>query len=193
MAHSNRLRSAGGRIAPLAAGIGLALLAMAGWAATSAAQTRDLFEPIGRVLQSPRCVNCHPAGNRPLNGDEGRFHRMKVTRGADGLGAPGARCFACHHDENSKTSIVPGALHWSLAPASMGWQGLSKAELCRALADPARNGKRSLADLVEHVSTDKLVLWGWDPGAGRHPVAIPHDEFVGLVKAWAAAGGPCPG
>ncbi len=39
---------------------------------------------------------------------------------------------------------------------------------------------------------DKLVLWGWQPGAGRDPVPVPHAEFVAKFRTWAAAGGPCP-
>jgi hypothetical protein len=37
-----------------------------------------------------------------------------------------------------------------------------------------------------------LVLWGWNPGAGRAPVPVPHDIFVAQFKLWADAGGPCP-
>ena len=29
------------------------------------------FETVRTVLQSPRCVNCHPAGDVPLQGDDG--------------------------------------------------------------------------------------------------------------------------
>lgn len=121
---------------------------------------------------------------------------MKITRGTDDKGAIGARCVACHRDENNETG-VPGAPHWQLAPRSMGWQGLSVGELCGVLKDPVLNGNRSVADLVKHMSDDKLVLWGWDPGKDlegkqRQPVPIPHDEFVGLLKAWAAIDGACP-
>ena len=35
------------------------------------------------------------------------------------------------------------------------------------LKDPAKNGKRSLEEITTHMGTDKLVLWGWDPGDGR--------------------------
>jgi hypothetical protein len=47
--------------------------------------------------------------------------------------------------------------------------------------------------LLNHVGEDKLVLWGWDPGNGRLPVTVPHDQFVAAFKLWADAGGPCPG
>ncbi|MEJ7604146.1 MAG: hypothetical protein WKG01_40145, partial [Kofleriaceae bacterium] len=32
------------------------------------------FETVRAVLQHPRCQNCHPAGDAPLQGDEGRLH-----------------------------------------------------------------------------------------------------------------------
>ena len=47
--------------------------------------------------------------------------------------------------------------------------------------------------LLEHVSHDKLVLWGWDPGVGRAPVDVPHKDFVAAFQRWTEAGAPCPG
>ena len=156
------------------------------------AQATHPFEAIASVLQHPRCVNCHPSDNRPLQGDDHHLHQMMVNRGLDGRGSVGARCYACHQGQNSDLSIVPGAPHWQLAPASMGWFGLSSRDLCRVLKDPARNGNRSLADLVEHMDKDPLVRWGWSPGKGRAPIPIAHAEFIALLKAWAATGGDCP-
>jgi len=179
----------------LAAMIGLGLGAIFSPASLSQSKAAGegvaAFDRIATVLQSPRCVNCHPAGDAPLNGDEGRPHPMLVTRGPDNMGAPGERCNACHRDENSDMSIVPGAPEWSLAPKSMSWQGLTHAELCHALKDRKGNGDRDGAALIEHMSTP-LVMWGWHPGGTRTPVSIPHDEFIDLMKVWEAAGAPCP-
>ena len=55
-----------------------------------------------------------------------------------------------------------------------------------------RNGGKALDAFLKPVSSDKLVLWGWDPGAGRAPVSVPHDEFVAATKTWIAGGAPCP-
>jgi isoquinoline 1-oxidoreductase alpha subunit len=74
----------------------------------------------------------------------------------------------------------------------MLWQGLSNGDLCRMLKDPARNGKRTGKNLLEHMETEPLVLWGWNPGPGREPVPIPHAQFVELVKTWVAGGMACP-
>jgi hypothetical protein len=150
------------------------------------------FERIASVLTSPRCLNCHQI-DAPLQGDDGHPHNPPVIRGVDGHGAPAMRCGNCHGAvANNPNSGVPGAPNWALAPLSMNWSGLSTGALCRAVVDPERNGHRTGADLIRHMDQDRLVLWGWDPGPGRKPVPIPHDEFVGLLKAWVADGSPCP-
>src|SRR4051812_6991944 len=45
-----------------------------------------LFSELGKVLTHPRCVNCHPAGDRPHQTDLGRSHQPPVERGEDGHG-----------------------------------------------------------------------------------------------------------
>jgi hypothetical protein len=152
----------------------------------------DIFKPIATVLRNPRCMNCHPVGDRPHQGDDRHVHLQNVTRGVDDMGFVNLRCSACHRDENNGYSGVPGAPNWHLAPLSMGWEGLNDGQLCIVLKDKAKNGDRDVAALVEHMSSDKLVLWGWSPGASRKPISTPHDEFVKQLNAWASAGAPCP-
>ena len=103
------------------------------------------YERIASVLQSPRCLNCHPRSDRPTQGDDRRIHGMNVQRGADGNGMPAMRCSTCHQNRNNDMAGIPGASHWHLAPAAMGWVGLSKAELCRTLLD-----RRGCTQLVDH-------------------------------------------
>ena len=155
------------------------------------AEPRDLFAPVAAVLRHPRCMNCHPRDDRPRQGDDRHKHLQNIVRGVDDMGFVNARCNACHRDENNQHSGVPGAPAWHVAPLSMGWQGLNDGELCATLKDQSKNGGRDIAALVEHMDKDKLVLWGWDPGGNRTPVATPHPEFVTQLKAWAAAGAPC--
>ena len=126
-------------------------------AATSGA---ELFTPIAKVLRDPRCMNCHPVGDRPRQGDDRHFHLQNVTRGLDDMGFVNLRCSACHRDENNSYSGLPGAPNWHLAPLSMGWEGLNDGQLCTVLKDKSKNGDRDIAALVEHMSSDKLVLWG---------------------------------
>jgi hypothetical protein len=117
---------------------------------------------------------------------------MNVQRGIDGNGMPAMRCSTCHQEHNSDMAGVPGAPHWHLAPASMGWAGLSKAALCRTLLDRAKNGGRSVADLIAHMTGDKLVRWAWDAGARRSAPPLTVDELKTALDAWAIAGAPCP-
>lgn len=150
------------------------------------------WEKIATVLQHPRCLNCHQEDS-PLQGDMRRPHIPHVLRGTDGHGVSAMRCGNCHNQTgNNPTSGTPGAPHWALAPTSMLWQGLSSRDLCRQLKDPARNGNRSPQAIIEHMETDPLVGWGWDPGPGLEPVPIPRQEFAGLMKVWVAGGTPCP-
>ena len=65
--------------------------------------------------------------------------------------------------------------------------------LCKQLRDPAHNGDRTLAKLLEHVEHDPLVLWGWNPGGARSTPPMSHEQFVTSFGAWVDAGGICPG
>ncbi len=157
------------------------------------------FETVRAVLQSPRCVNCHPQGDQPLQGDEGRIHGQFVVRGPEGRGAPGLHCATCHRQANPPASygahMPPGvSTGWRLPPPEhkMVFANLSSSALCAQLKDPKQNGGKTLAELVHHVSSDPLVLWAWSPGYGRAPVPVPHAELTRALKAWVDAGGPCP-
>jgi len=151
-----------------------------------------LFVEAGKVLQHPRCINCHPSGDRPLQGEDGRPHQPWVRRGPDGHGVAGLRCTACHQAANYDAVGMPGHPNWHLAPASMGWQGRSLAEICAQIKDPARNGGHSLAEIIEHVAHDSLVGWAWSSGVGREPAPGTQRELGALIKAWADTGAVCP-
>ena len=155
------------------------------------------FATVQKVLQHPRCQNCHIPGDAPLQHDDGRVHAQNVKRGPQGRGAPGLGCATCHSTENPPASygpnMPPGAPDWRLPPPEhkMVFIGLSGGELCRQLKDKKENGGRNLAGMRHHLD-DELVLWGWDPGVGRAPVDIPHKELVAAFERWAKAGAPCP-
>ena len=157
------------------------------------------FFTVQKVLQHPRCQNCHIPGDAPLQFDEGLPHQMQVVRGPDGHGTPGLSCAACHDVVNPPASYgphaPPGAPTWHLPPPDqkMVFINLSAAELCAVVKNPNTNGGKNFDALIKHVAEDKLVLWGWQPGGNRAPVSVPHEEFVAKFKQWAAAGGPCPG
>ena len=160
------------------------------------ARSAALFEEMGKVLQSPRCLNCHPVTGGPTQGDDMHPHMPPVVRGEADFGAPGMNCSTCHGSENvsfaSGPGSSPGHEPWALAPLSMGWQGLSLSEICVQLKDPARNGNRDLEALYKHNATDGLVGWGWEPGEGRTPAPGSQAEFAALTRAWIDTGSACP-
>jgi len=156
------------------------------------ARSEALFQEAGKVLQHPRCVNCHPAGERPLQTDRMLAHEPLVVRGADGHGAPGQRCDTCHHAENYDAARVPGHPQWHVAPLEMAWEGKTLGEICDQIKDPARNGNKDMNALLHHMAEDTLVGWGWTPGADRTPAPGTQAEFGALLRAWAAAGAHCP-
>jgi hypothetical protein len=160
--------------------------------ADTQARSIALFEEAAKVLQHPRCMNCHPAGERPRQTDWRRLHEPLVVRGKDGHGAPGMVCATCHGGANFDPARLPGNPHWSLAPASMAWEGKTIGEICIQLKDPGRNGGRDIAAILKHVANDSLVLWAWNPGPGRAPAPGSNTEFVKLLTAWAETGARCP-
>lgn len=156
------------------------------------ARSAAIFTELGKVLTSPRCVNCHPAGDRPHQGDLGRPHQPPVERGADGLGAVAMRCPICHQKANFEPGRVPGHPEWHLAPREMAWEGKTIGEICVQIKDPARNGGLKLEDLIHHIGEDTLVGWAWAPGFGRTPAPGTQKEARALVEAWIGTGAVCP-
>jgi hypothetical protein len=151
-----------------------------------------IFNEAAKVITHPRCMNCHPATNRPLQGDDSHPHQPLVVRGMDGFGAVGMRCTTCHGEANFDPAGVPGNPKWHLAPPEMAWVGKSVGEICKQIKDTERNGGMSMAELIHHMAEDELVGWGWEPGAGRTPAPGTQKEFGALIKAWADNGAACP-
>lgn len=173
----------------------LALFALAACTAAGAQPDdpgKTAFLTVHRAFLDPRCRNCHPAGDAPLQGAEGRPHAQNITRKSEKNGLP---CAACHRARNgTRPSSPPGAPNWHLPPPEhpMVFEGRTPNQLCLQLKEPKQTGGKDLAGLVEHVEKDPLVAWGWDPGPGREPVKVPHHQLVAAMKAWVAAGAPCP-
>ncbi|WP_105423233.1 Isoquinoline 1-oxidoreductase subunit [Neorhizobium sp. T25_27] len=158
-----------------------------------------LFQEAGKVIQHPRCVNCHPATERPLQGANMHPHQPPVVRGDGGMGLPGMQCTTCHSAENTPVvgqadtiKSIPGNPAWHLAPIEMAWVGKSLGQICQQIKDPGRNGGKTMDQIVEHMAHDELVGWGWNPGAGREPVPGTQAEFGELISAWVKSGAACP-
>jgi len=165
----------------------------------SAESSKALFEEAGKVILHPRCVNCHAAGDSPLQGMAMRVHEPPVSRGDADIGLPGMRCGTCHGPANVEVVAqsetlrsIPGHPHWRLAPLEMAWEGRTLGEICAQIKDTARNGGRTIDGIVEHMAEDSLVGWGWNPGAGREPAPGSQDVFGQLIAAWAQTGAACP-
>jgi hypothetical protein len=158
-----------------------------------------LFEEAGKVIQHPRCVNCHPAGDHPLQGMTMHPHQPPVSRGESDIGMPGMMCGTCHGPANvdvvgqaDTIKSIPGNPAWHVAPIEMAWQGKTLGQICEQIKDPERNGGKTMDELVEHMAHDDLVGWGWNPGAGREPVPGTQEVFGELIRRWAADGASCP-
>lgn len=157
-----------------------------------AARSAAIFAELGKVLTHPRCVNCHPAGDHPRQGEMGGLHQPPVERGADGHGLAAMRCSSCHLQHNFDAARVPGNPQWHLAPREMAWEGKTLGEICAQIKDRERNGGRSLDELVDHIGTDTLVGWAWAPGFGREPAPGTQAQAGALVAAWVKSGAVCP-
>jgi hypothetical protein len=160
--------------------------------ADTQARSIALFQEAGKVLQHPRCLNCHPVGERPTQGNDMHPHQPMAVRGAGGHGAVGMQCHTCHQTANYEPSGVPGHPQWHLAPASMAWQNRSLGAICQQLKDQQRNGGKTMAAMHEHMAHDSLVGWGWAPGGNREPAPGTQAQFGALIKAWIDSGAACP-
>lgn len=155
------------------------------------------FVVMDRVLTSPRCQNCHTLTQFPRQGDDRHPHRLNVMRGANGHGAMAMACTTCHGRANNAASGVPGADEdWHLAPLTMGWEGLPPALRCAHLKDPAHNGDRNGAAIIDHLGTN-LVTWAWRPGSDAHghprtPPPVDYAAFKAAASTWVATGAACP-
>ncbi len=157
-----------------------------------AARSAALFTEAGKVIESPRCLNCHPVTRRPTQGDDLHAHVPPMREGA-----PGMPCSSCHGGSTvatlaSSIESIPGHPHWSLAPVSMAWQGKSLPEICEQIKDRARNGGRSLVQIHEHMP--QIRSWA---GLGTQATGEPQPRalrrsLAPLCKPRISTGAHCP-
>lgn len=147
------------------------------------------------VLMHPRCMNCHPVGDAPLQGEDSHIHTMNVQRGPDGKGLYALKCSNCHQPENTPgLHQPPGNPNWHLPPADMKmvFEGKSPRELAAQLLEPSLNGHKTKEQLIEHVTFDKLVVGCWNPGEGRELPPLSHEEFAKQFRTWIETGAYLP-
>ena len=146
------------------------------------------------VLMSPRCVNCHPAGDVPLQGDDSHLHTMSPQRGPDGKGLYAMKCANCHQPANTPgVHTPPGDPNWHLPPADMKmvFEGRTPHQLAKQLTDSEQNGHKSMEQLMAHAS-DALVLSAWNPGEGRSLPPLSHEAFTKSWETWIKKGAYAP-
>lgn len=157
-------------------------------------ESAEAFKEAYKVLMHPRCMNCHPSGDAPLQGDDSHIHTQNVTRGKDGKGVYAMKCSNCHQKENTAgLNMPPGNPNWHLPPANMKmvFQGKTPAQLAAQFKDRKQTGK-TLEEMLHHVEEDKLVLGGWDPGEGRTKPPLSHAEFASKFREWIEKGAAIP-
>ena len=158
-----------------------------------AALGRAIFTELGKVLTHPRCVNCHPAGDRPRQGDA-RPAAPAAGRARAGRASAASRCAA--RSATRRRTSTPAAC--PAIPNGISrrarWRGRARrfAEICEQIKDPARNGNRKPEDLIHHIGDDTLVGWAWAPGYGRQPAPGTQKIAGALVEAWVKTGAACP-
>ncbi|WP_188316080.1 hypothetical protein [Chitinophaga agrisoli] len=156
------------------------------------AESKAAFESAYHVFMSPRCMNCHPAGNVPLQGDDSHLHTQGVRRGPDGRGLYALKCKNCHQDANLPGEhMPPGLPTWRLPPEDrpMVFQGKSPRELAASFKNARFTGFASIHQIIEHVEKDPLVLHSFTYGT-RPP--LEHGEFAAKVREWVEKGAVLP-
>ena len=157
--------------------------------------SKKAFLQVYRVLMSPRCMNCHPLGDIPLQGDDSHLHFQGVKRGPDGTGLYALKCSNCHQSHNLPgLHMPPGNPKWHLPPGNMKmvFQGRTPHQLALQLLDKKRNGGRSVKALIDHITSDTLVLSGWTPAEGVSKPPLTHKAFVNAFNEWINHGAVSP-
>ena len=126
-----------------------------------AARSKALFLEAAKVLTDPRCMNCHPAGDHPLQGADHHIHQPTAFRGE-------AACPAWY----ARPAIATATLHCRLARRAMrvspdipvgGWRHLRWLGKANQSAKSVASSKTRCAMEVEASpyckSTSQRTIW----------------------------------
>jgi hypothetical protein len=160
-----------------------------------ALKSKEAFLKAYTVFTHPRCMNCHPKGDIPLQGDDSHLHAQGVQRGREGKGVLALKCKNCHQEANLKgVNQPPGNPHWQMPPMNrkMVFEGMSPKQLAIHFKDNQFTGFKKLEDMIEHVEKESLVLNSFVPIDGCEKLPMSHKEFVESVKEWIVKGAAVP-
>jgi len=184
------------KVDPIAPGVsGKSDSTSAGNDAQRIKESKQAFLKAYTVFMNPRCMNCHPDGNQPLQGDDSHPHLQNVTRGPEGKGVFAMKCKNCHQDTNLEGyGYPPGNGHWQMPPANrpMIFQGKSPKQLALHFKNNQFTGFKTLNDMIKHVDEESLVISSFNPPAGVTRIPMSHEEFVAAVKEWIDKGAAVP-
>ena len=129
------------------------------------------------------------------------------------MGPPFEQCTSCHGVENDPITGIPGTTNPHFNPGQpllglgagvdglgiIAWRApqLSGPQLCANLLNMALNGNRTPAQLLQHITTEPLVKWAFNPGIrpngqGRTTPPISQANLILALEDWIAEGTPCP-
>ena len=123
-------------------------------------ESKQAFLEAYKIFMHPRCMNCHPAGDVPLQGDDSHLHAQGVKRGKDGKGLYAMKCKNCHQDANLiGDNLPPGHPNWHLPPANrkMVFEGKSPRQLAMGFKDAKFTGFNTMDKFLHHIEHDGLV------------------------------------
>jgi hypothetical protein len=155
-------------------------------------ESKEAFIAAYKVFMHPRCLNCHPAGDVPLQGDSSVLHTMGVKRGPDGKGLYAMKCKNCHQDSHTPgENMPPGHPNWHLPPADrkMVFEGKTPRQLAMGFKDPKFTGFNTMDKFLHHIEDDTLVKNSFTYGT---PPPLSHEEFAAKVKEWIDKGAAVP-
>ena len=159
-------------------------------------ESKAAFLKAYTVFMHPRCMNCHPSGDVPLQGDDSHMHLQGVKRGKDGKGLYAMKCKNCHQDANLVgANLPPGMPDWQLPPADrkMVFEGKTPRQLAQQFKDNNFTGFKNLnVEMMKHVEKADLVINSFVPLEGKAKIPMSHKEFVGYVKEWLDKGAAVP-
>jgi hypothetical protein len=120
-----------------------------------------------RVLQHPRCLNCHPVGERPTRATT----VIRIPAGGTRCGdrAPSACAAPPATRMQLRPSSVPGHPLWHVAPKA--WRGRRNRWVRSASrSGPEAQRRQDARGDQEHMARDSLVGWARAPGGNRSPL-----------------------